>query len=78
MIYRSIIKYGYYSLVKKKLWSNCTAEKCLEKEQYYLDLLTHEYNIDLSWISLRFQKHYEETIAKSLKNFKYDLRYNKN
>ena len=43
-IYRALIKYGY-SKFSLEILEYCEAEKCVEREQYYLDLLQPQYNI---------------------------------
>jgi hypothetical protein len=63
MIYRSIIKYGYSSF-SLEILEYCAADKCLEREQYYLDILQPEYNILHLAGSRLGTKHSEETIAK--------------
>jgi group I intron endonuclease len=63
MIYRSLLK-NSYSKFSLEILEYCHAEKCIEREQYYLNLLTPEYNIlKQAGSSLGF-KHSEETIAK--------------
>jgi group I intron endonuclease len=63
MIYKSILKHGY-SFFSLEILEYCHAEKCIEREQYYIDLLNPEYNIlTKAGSSLGF-KQSEETIAK--------------
>jgi hypothetical protein len=48
-IYRVLLKYGYYnslfSCPTEKFVEYCSPSKCLEREDYYLQLLNLEYNI---------------------------------
>nr|QCW06955.1 hypothetical protein [Drechslerella brochopaga] len=44
MIYRALLKYGY-SKFNLKILEYCEPDKCLEREQYYIDLIKPEYNI---------------------------------
>jgi len=44
LIYRSVLKSGYSSF-SLEILEYCSPEKCLEREQYYLDLLKPEYNL---------------------------------
>ena len=43
-IYNAILKYGH-SKLSLTILEYCSPEKCLEREQYYIDLLKPEYNI---------------------------------
>lgn len=45
-INRALLKYGY-SGFKLEILEYCEPSKCIEREQYYLDLLNPEYNISL-------------------------------
>jgi group I intron endonuclease len=63
MIYRSLLKNGY-SKFSLEILEYCHAEKCLEREQYYLYLIKPEYNIlKKAGSSLGF-KHSAETKTK--------------
>ena len=63
LIARAILKYGYANFQLEML-EYCDREKCIEREQYYMDLLSPEYNIlKIAGSSLGY-KHTEETIAK--------------
>jgi group I intron endonuclease len=55
-ISRALLKYGY-SGFKLEILEYCAPEKCLEREQYYLDLLNPEYNVLLTAGSPRGRKH---------------------
>jgi len=44
MIYRTLLK-NDYSKFSLEILEYCAASKCIEREQYYLDHLTPEYNI---------------------------------
>jgi len=55
------LKNGYSNFTLEIL-EFCTAENCIKKEQYYIDLLKPEYNLLLgSWLGY---KHLEESRAK--------------
>ena len=56
----AILKYGYSEFTLEIL-EYCSPEKCIEKEQYYIDLLKPEYNILQKTGSLLGFKHSEET-----------------
>ena len=43
-ILSAILKYGY-SKFTLEILEHCDSDKCLEREQYYIDLLNPEYNI---------------------------------
>nr|YP_010608748.1 hypothetical protein PNX16_mgp023 [Drechslerella dactyloides]WAN89828.1 hypothetical protein [Drechslerella dactyloides] len=63
MIYNALLKYGH-SKFSLEILEYCVTEKCLEREQYYINILKPEYNIlKIAGSSLGF-KHSEETIAK--------------
>ena len=63
IIGKALLKYGYSSF-RFEILEYCEPEKCLEREQYYLDLLKPEYNIlKKAGSSLGF-KHSEETVIK--------------
>jgi len=62
LIYIALLKYGY-STFQLEILELCAPEKCIEREQYYLDLLKPEYNtLKVAGSSLGF-KHSEETVA---------------
>jgi len=63
IIYRALLKYGY-SQFSLEILEYCEPENCITREQYYLDLLPHEYNILPNAGSLRGFRHSEETRAK--------------
>jgi len=57
-IYRALLKYGY-SNFSLTILEYCNKEKCLEREDFYLSSLPHEYNIlPGSWLG---HKHYDES-----------------
>lgn len=63
IIYNSILKNGYSNFTLEIL-EYCTTDNCIDKEQYYFDLLKPEYNLlpkAGSWLGF---KHSEETLAK--------------
>jgi group I intron endonuclease len=62
-IYRALLKHGY-SNFSLTILEYCSPEKCLEREDYYFQLLKHEYNICFATKS-RLQtwlKHSEKTL----------------
>jgi group I intron endonuclease len=63
IISKALIKYGY-SNFSFEILEYCAASKCIEREQYYIDLLNPEYNISPKAGSRLGSKHSEETIAK--------------
>ena len=63
MIYRSLLKKGYNNF-SLEIMEYCAAEKAIEREQQYLDLIQPEYNILKKAGSLLDFKHSEETKAK--------------
>ena len=62
-IYNALLKYGY-SRFKLEILEYCEPSKCIEREQYYLDLFEPEYNILKTAGSSFGFKHTEETLAK--------------
>jgi len=63
VIYNSILKNGYSNFTLQIL-EYCRADNCIDKEQYYIDLLKPEYNLlpkAGSWFGF---KHTEESLAK--------------
>jgi group I intron endonuclease len=44
VIYKALLKYGYANF-SLEILEYCEPSKCVEREQYYLDLLKPEYNI---------------------------------
>ena len=63
IIYRALLKYGY-SQFSLEILEYCESENCIAREQYYLNLLPHDYNILPNAGSLLGFKHSEETRAK--------------
>jgi group I intron endonuclease len=63
IIYRALLKYGY-SQFSLEILEYCEPGNCVEREQYYLDLLPHEYNILPNAGSRLGSRHTEETRAK--------------
>lgn len=63
LIYRALLKYGY-SQFSLEILEYCEPENCIIREQYYLDLLPHEYNILPNAGSSMGFRHSEETRAK--------------
>lgn len=63
VIYKALIKHSF-SKFRLEILEYCAAEKCLEREQYYLDLLKPEYNILKVAGSPFGYKHSPEAIAK--------------
>jgi hypothetical protein len=62
-INRALIKYGY-SGFKLEILEYCEPSNCIEREQYYLDLLAPEYNISLiAGAPMTNRNHTEETGA---------------
>jgi len=47
LINKALLKYGY-SNFKIEILEYCEPSKCIEREQYYIDLLKPEYNISLT------------------------------
>lgn len=62
-IFRALLKYGYTKF-RLEILEYCDYDKCLEREQYYLDSLNPGYNILKKAGSSLGYKHTEETIAK--------------
>lgn len=62
-ILRALLKYGY-SGFRLEILEHCDPDKCLEREQYYLDSINPEYNILKKAGSPLGYKHTIETIAK--------------
>lgn len=62
-ILRALLKYGY-SKFRLEILEYCDSDKCLEREQYFLDSINPEYNILKKAGSPLGYKHTEETIAK--------------
>lgn len=60
MIYRSLIKNGYFNF-KLEILEYCEIDIVIEREQYYLDRFKPEYNILKVAGSLRGFKHSEAT-----------------
>jgi group I intron endonuclease len=62
-IYSVILKYGYSNFILEIL-EYCDLIDVIKREQYYIDLLNPEYNIDLTAGSRLGSKHDEEARAK--------------
>jgi group I intron endonuclease len=62
-IFRALQKYGYHKF-RLEILEYCDSDKCLEREQYYLDSINPEYNILRKAGSPLGYKHSAETIAK--------------
>lgn len=62
-IFRALLKYGY-SKFGLEILEYCDSDKCLEREQYYIDSINPDYNILKKAGSHLGYKHTEETIAK--------------
>lgn len=58
-ISRALLKHGY-SGFKLEILEYCAPEKCLEREQYYLDILNPKYNVLLTAGSPQGRVHTEE------------------
>jgi group I intron endonuclease len=58
-ISRALLKYGY-SGFKLEILEYCAPEKCLEREQYYIDKLNPKYNVLLTAGSPRGRQHTKE------------------
>jgi len=63
LIYNSILKNGYSNFTLEIL-EYCTADNCINKEQYFIDLLKPEYNLLPKAGSSLGYKHTEESLAK--------------
>jgi group I intron endonuclease len=62
VICRALLKYGY-SNFSLEILEYCLPEKCVEREQHYLDLLPNNYNtLSKAGSSLGF-KHSKDTLA---------------
>lgn len=60
-INKALLKYGY-SGFKLEILEYCDPSKCIEREQYYIDLLNPEYNISLiAGAPMTGRNHSEET-----------------
>ena len=62
-ICKALLKHGY-SNFSLSILEHCESNKCLEREQYYIDLFKPEYNILQRAGSSLGYKHTEEAIAK--------------
>lgn len=62
-IHAALLKYGYENF-KLEILEYCKADELLTREQYYLDILTPEYNILKNVYSLLGYKHSIENLAK--------------
>ncbi|MDE9439998.1 hypothetical protein EWS82_13030 [Staphylococcus xylosus] len=68
-IHAALLKHGYENF-KLEILEYCRADELITREQYYLDLLTPEYNILKQAYSLLGFKHSPENIEKfKLKRF---------
>jgi hypothetical protein len=63
IIVKSLLKYGY-SNFKLEILEYCSRDTVISREQYYLDLLSPEYNILDKAGSSAGYKHTEEALAK--------------
>lgn len=63
IIYKAFLKHGH-SNFNLEILEYCPIEKCLEREQHYLDLFQPDYNILKIAGSLRGYKHTQETKVK--------------
>jgi group I intron endonuclease len=63
VIYRALLAHGYDNF-KLEILEHCEPSKVVEREQFYLDLLKPEYNIQKVAGSPLGFKHSEETILK--------------
>ena len=63
LINSSLLKHGY-SNFSLEILEYCTASLCIDREQYYLDLLQPEYNILKKAGSSLGYRHSEEAKAK--------------
>jgi len=60
-INKALLKYGY-SGFKLEILEYCEPSKCIEREQYYIDLLNPEYNIShMAGAPMTGRNHSEET-----------------
>jgi len=75
IIYRSLVKHGYSSF-SLEILEYCEPKNCIEREQYYLDLLKPEYNIlKNAGSSLGFKHSEESKIFEHLKHLNADPEY---
>ena len=65
-IYSAILKHGY-SNFQLEILEYCTVENVISREQYYLNLLKPEYNLQSSAGSRLGSKHSDETREKNEK-----------
>lgn len=66
-ICKALLKYGYTNF-QLEILEYCEPSNCIEREQYYLDLLAPEYNILKTAGSTLGYKHSEETKSKISKS----------
>ena len=69
LINRALLKYGY-SNFSLEILEYCEPSKCIEREQYYLDLLKPEYNLLPKAGSRLGHKQSQETIEKLRNHWK--------
>lgn len=62
-IYKALLKYGH-SNFSLSIFEYCEPDKCIEREQYYIDFFKPEYNILQTAGSSLGYKHSEEAIEK--------------
>jgi group I intron endonuclease len=75
LIYISLLKLGYSSF-SLEILEYCSPEKCVEREQYYFDLLNPEYNIlKTAGSSLGFKHSADSKIFLHLKRLNANLGY---
>jgi len=68
IIHRALIKYGY-SNFQLEILEYCDINMCIEREQYYLDLLNPKYNILKKAGSSLGYKHTIETLETKMRPF---------
>lgn len=62
-IYKALLKYGHSKFILEIL-EYCKPTQCIEREQYYIDLLKPDYNILKTAGSLLGFKHSKESVSK--------------
>jgi hypothetical protein len=63
IIYKALLKYGY-SGFKLEILEYCDKLNCIEREQYFIDLIKPEYNLLIKAGSSFGYKHSEESLLK--------------
>jgi len=69
VINKALLKYGY-SQFKLEILEYCDRKELAKKEQYYMDLISPEYNVLKTAYSSLGYKHTEKTLVKIQSNFK--------